>query len=126
MSRPTSNTLKTVLLTGLAVVAAALIVPLWTSGPVRAQDAGGLATGRYLAVAGRVTGESYGIYLIDTHSGSMAVYQYLASRKTLRLLAARNVNYDLQLDALNTEPAPREIQELVQQHRRLGETPPER
>ena len=123
MSSPTSNTLKAVSLAALVAVAAALFVSLTSSPSAVAQDAAGIGAGRYLAVAGRVTGDSYGVYLIDTQSGTMAVYQWQASRNTLKLLAARNVNYDLQLDELNTEPSPREIHELVQQHRRLGETP---
>jgi hypothetical protein len=35
-------------------------------------------------------------------------------------MAARNYKFDVQLDEYNTEPLPREIQKLVQQHKRLG------
>jgi hypothetical protein len=77
-----------------------------------------------VAVVGPVSSETYGVYLIDADSGAMAVYEWVAAQKTLRLLAARNVNFDLQLDEYNTSPPPREIQELIQQHRRLGEAAP--
>lgn len=80
--------------------------------------------GDLLAVAGQITSDTYGIYLLDRTSGTMCVYQWLPSARKLRLMAARNYTFDLQLDEYNTEPLPRDIKKLVEQHRRLGGTTP--
>ena len=76
--------------------------------------------GRMLAVAGQVTGDSYGLYLLDRENGIITLYQWLPNIRKLRLLAARNVTYDLQLDEYNTEPSPGEIQKLVRESRSLN------
>ena len=77
--------------------------------------------GRFLAVAGQVADESYGVYLIDLEKGIITLYQWVPKTRTLRLVAARNCTYDLQLDEYNTEPPPKEIQSLVRETERLGE-----
>jgi len=76
--------------------------------------------GRMLAVAGQVTGDSYGLYLLDRENGIITLYQWLPNVRKLRLLAARNIAYDLQLDEYNTEPSPGEIQKLVRESRSLN------
>ncbi len=84
--------------------------------------------GKYLVIAGKLTDKTYGMYLLDTDSGIIAVYQWLpGGRNTgkLRLLAARNTTYDLQLDEYNTEPSPREIQSLVGQGKRINTVEPQ-
>ena len=48
------------------------------------------------------------------------MYQWQAGARKLRLLAARNCTFDLQLDEYNTEPSPNEIQNLVRQGRTLS------
>jgi len=77
--------------------------------------------GHVVAVAAKVTAETYGLYLIDLKHGTISVYQYLTSQRKLRLMAVRNFTFDVQLDEYNTEPPPREIRKLVQQHKRLVE-----
>jgi hypothetical protein len=96
-----------------------------TPAPARAQVTAAGETGPILAVAGQITGDSYGIYLFDRRRNVMTIYQWLPNVRKLRLLAARNVAFDLQLDEYNTEPSPAEIQDLVRQGRRLSspETP---
>jgi hypothetical protein len=74
--------------------------------------------GRFFAVAGQVTADSYGLYLVDTDTATVSVYQYLPNTKKLRLMAVRNVSYDLQLEEYNTEPSPREMKKLVEEQRR--------
>lgn len=85
-------------------------------------------SGRFLAVPGRLTGDSYGVYIIDLENGIINVYQWVPGRRgtgKLKLLAARNINYDLQLDEYNTEPSPKEIKKLVNQSRRLENSQPQ-
>jgi len=79
------------------------------------------AKGGVFAIAGQVTPDTYGLYLVDYENATICVYQYLPGNRQLRLMAARTYAYDRQLDVYNTQPSPREIKQLVEQHRRLGE-----
>ena len=80
------------------------------------------AAGEIVVVAGKVTAETYGLYLVDLKHGTISVYQYLSSKRKLRLMAVRRYTFDTQLDDYNTEPAPREIRDLVGKQKRLGAT----
>lgn len=73
--------------------------------------------------AGRISGETYGLYLVDTTNKTICVYQVdpRAKADKFRLMAARTYAYDVRLDELNTTPSPQEMQRLVEQHRRLKE-----
>ena len=71
------------------------------------------------AVAGKITSDTNGIYLVDLENATICVYQYVPGSRRLRLVAARTFAYDCQLDAYSTEPAPAEIKKLVQEQRRL-------
>ncbi len=109
----------------LGAVAGYLAVELVGEGPLAAaQVTTGAKARKVVAVAGQITGETYGVYLVDLEGGIIAVYQWLSGTKKLRLLAARNYTYDLRLDEYNTEPSPKEIRGLIRQSRRLGETEP--
>ncbi len=104
----------------LSSIATCLLMELhWGAADARAEVSTGGAGG-VVVVAGKVTAESYGLYLVDLKNGTISVYQYLSSKRKLRLMAVRNFTFDVQLDDYNTEPSPREIQKLVQQHKRLG------
>ncbi len=75
-------------------------------------------------VAGRISGETYGLYLVDYENKTLSVYQVAPKAKEkLRLMAGRTYAYDVRLDEYNTTPPPSEIKQLVEQHRRLSETP---
>ncbi|MGB2821442.1 MAG: hypothetical protein WBF17_10700 [Phycisphaerae bacterium] len=103
----------------LSVIATCLLIELGSGvSDARAEVSSGQA-GDVVVVAGKVTADSYGLYLVDLRNGTISVYQYLASIRKLRLMAARNFTFDVQLDDYNTEPSPRDIQKLVQQHKRL-------
>jgi len=105
----------------LSAIATCLVIELgFGLSEARAEASSG-RDGSYVVVAGKVTSETYGLYLVDVEHGTISVYQYVPSKRTLRLMAARNFTFDVQLDEYNTEPSPREIQRLVQQHKRLGE-----
>ena len=105
----------------LAAVSLALSVELVRGiEPAKAQLAAPEGSGRILAVVGQITSDSYGLYLVDLESGIITLYQWQPGARKLRLLAARNTTFDLQLDEFNTTPSPNEIEKLVRQSRRLG------
>ena len=74
--------------------------------------------GKVFAIAGQVTKDTYGLYLVDMENGTICVYQFLDSGR-LRLMAARTFIYDCQLDSYNTEPLPQDVAKLVTKARRL-------
>lgn len=80
---------------------------------------GSAADGRVLVVAGQVTRDTYGLYLVDLDNRTICIYQWLPGSRKLRLMAARTYTYDRELDEYNTEPSPREIRDLVRKARRL-------
>jgi len=104
-------------LIGLATIAGLLLVQLAADGPIARGQVTAAEEGGVFAVAGQITSDSFGIYLVDTERQTLTVYQWLPSVKKLRLLAARNYRFDLGLDEFNTEPSVREIQQLTREHR---------
>ncbi len=109
----------------LAVVAAVLLMELGTT-PSWAQPASAAKGPGVLVVAGQVAPDSYGLYILDAETATMAIYQWLPSVKQLKLLAARNYSYDLQLEDYNNDPktTPGEIRKMVEQQRLMGATRP--
>ena len=104
----------------LSMMAGMLLVKVLETPTATAQVSVAGESGKYLAVAGQLSNDEYGLYLIDREKGVIAVYQWQPNPRKLRLLAARNTEYDLNLDEYNTEPSPNEIQTLVRQSRRLS------
>jgi hypothetical protein len=111
---------------GLAVAACAL---LWQVAGGAAQDARTPApSSGVMIVTGPAGGGAPGVYLVDTKNSTMCVYQWVQSRNKpqgmmeLRLMAARNYGFDLQLDDYNNdkETSPGEVKKLVEQQRRMG------
>jgi len=109
----------------LSALAGALVSQVvLTSSRAQAQTASsGKETGVF-ALAGQLTRDNYGIFLVDSASGTMAIYEWVPDRaqgRKLHLVAARNFTFDLQLDDYNnSEPLPRDVQSLVKQQRKLG------
>jgi len=102
------------------VLAGALLAPQAGAQVGAAQaPAYGAAGGGVFAIAGQITRDTYGLYLVDARQGTICVYQYLSAKRTLRLLAARTFVYDRQLDSYNTEPKPADIAKMVAEARRL-------
>jgi len=79
--------------------------------------------GRVFAVAGQLTKDTYGLYLVDLDNATICMYEWIPQTRKLRLQAARTYLYDSQLDEYNTEISPREVRKLVWQQKRLGEVP---
>jgi len=106
----------------LGVAATCLLVHAATDNSPGYGEAGGGAAGNVIAVAGRVTADTYGLYLVDTKNATISVYQFIPGKHQLRLMASRTYLFDTKLDEYNTEPPPSEIKKLVEQQKRLGET----
>ena len=106
----------------LLVIAAALLSEvLRPTRRAAAQVASGTQSGEIFAVAGKITEDTYGLYLINRETAIITVYQWVPGKPgKLKLAAARNCTFDLQLDDYNTKPPPREIKGLVRAARRLG------
>lgn len=111
----------------LAVILLAVIVVMlgrelvFSVPPADAQTgwAGGAGQdGKVFAIAGQVTKDTYGLYLVDMKNGTICVYQFRDGGR-LRLMAARTFIYDSQLDSYNTEPLPQDVAKLVARARRL-------
>jgi hypothetical protein len=113
----------------LAVAAGAL---LWLAASGAAEDgpsgaSGAAGSNGVLIVTGPAVTGAPGLYLVDTRSQTMCVYQWVQARNKpqgmmeLRLMAARNYGFDLQLDDYNNdkETSPGEVRKLVEQQRRL-------
>jgi hypothetical protein len=114
------------LLAALAVIATGLLVSLalaaTTSPTTSPADTG--PSGPITVVAGPISGQTYGLYLVDEGRRTISVYQVNPKAKEkLVLMASRTYAFDVRLDDYNTYPPPREIQQLVQQHKRLEENP---
>lgn len=110
----------------LAMAAGAL---LWEAAAGSAQEArvgvsggagGGTSPGAgTLVVAGQITRDTYGLYLVDPPSSRICVYLWVPGGPSgkLKLVAARNYTYDLQLNEYNTELLPGEIKKIVDEAR---------
>lgn len=121
---------KWVIVVLLSVIATCLLIEVGAStldartAQAGAQaGAGGGAKAGLFAVAGQITRDTYGMYLVDAERGTICVYQYVPTTRKLYLRAARNITFDLLLDAYNTELPPQEVKKLVEQHKRLKEKP---
>jgi len=107
-----------VILAGVAVFLGAELV---SGGRPAHGQAGLVQSGNVLADAGRIAADTYGLYLIDRDEGIIVVYQWVPGKPgRLKLVAARNCTFDLELDEYNTEPSPGEIRALVREGKRLG------
>ena len=107
---------------GLGVVAAGLLVSL---GFTAAGGSGSAARPErrddIFVVAGQISRETYGLYLVDYKNSTICVYQLTPRDRQLRLVAARTYAYDVQLDAYNTpeEMSPSEVRRIINKQRRL-------
>jgi len=107
------------IVSGLIGVAGVLAGALLAPQAGAQVGAGGTSDGGVFAIAGQITRDTYGLYLVDPRQGTICVYQYISAKRTLRLLAARTFVYDRQLDSYNTEPKPADIAKMVAEARRL-------
>ena len=108
----------------LSVIATCLLIEVGRGLPAALGEPSVASSGggEVIVVSAQIAADAYGVYLLDTKRGTMAVYQFQPSKRTLRLMAVRSYGFDVQLDEYNTEPSPLEIKKLVQQQQRLSDT----
>jgi hypothetical protein len=83
------------------------------AGPAAPQIAGG-GSGLYI-MPGQFASTIWGCYLLDADRQTLCVYEYIQGHKQLRLVAARDVSHDRQLQNFNTpNPTPDEVDRIVQ------------
>jgi len=85
-----------------------------------AQSTRSAAGAGVFTVAGQITANTYGLYLVDTENGTICLYEYDARERTLHLRAARTYRFDTRLDDFNTSPPPEEMRDIVEKHKRLS------
>ena len=114
----------------LSALSGALVTQaLWTSAEARAQTT---TSGKdnVFAMAGQLSKDNYGIFLVDSGNSTMAIYEWVPDRvqgRMLRLVATRNFAFDLQLDDYNNAAkTPREIKEIAEKQKRLDEVRPQK
>lgn len=86
-------------ITGLIVLNAVLLLVLGvlclTPQPASAQ-LGGLRSGSYTMIAGRVSGQTTSsVYIVELNSGRMVAVQYDDSRKIINVQGTRDIAADL-------------------------------
>ena len=109
----------------LGIIAAGLLVSLGMSAAVaQSQPVGEGGKENIFVVAGQISRETFGLYLVDYKNSTICVYQYTKKDRMLKLLAARTYIYDVQLDAYNTpkEMSPAEVRRMINKQKRLKST----
>jgi hypothetical protein len=105
----------------LGITAAGLLVSLGVTVSGRPGRAGLAEQKHIFVVAGQISRETYGLYLVDYKNSTICVYQLTPRERKLRLVAARTYAYDVQLDAYNTPEAmsPAEVRRIINKQVRL-------
>jgi hypothetical protein len=81
------------------------------AGPVVPPIAGG--NGVYLMPA-QFSVNTWGCYIMDTDAQTVCAYEYFPRGEGLKLVAARNFQFDRQLKRYNTSPNPDEVKRLIE------------
>ncbi|MEM7807261.1 MAG: hypothetical protein AAF561_04035 [Planctomycetota bacterium] len=76
--------------------------------------------GVYL-MPGQMASNVWGVYVLDTDTGSLLAYRYDAGGNRLLLLAARDIGADRGLRDFNTLPSPAEIERQLDLERTMRE-----
>jgi len=97
-------------------------VVVLTAGEAEAASVSGAGKDNVFVVAGQISRETYGLYLVDYNNKTICVYQYTSGNRKLQLVAARTYEFDVKLDSYNSsDPLPGEVRELVGKQKRLKE-----
>jgi len=106
----------------LSMLVGALGAELLLSAPASEAEAASAGGGGAFAIAGKITADTYGLYLVDAHNGTICLYEYLPTERRLWLRAARSYVSDVKLEEYNTQPSPKEILKMVSEARRSKDT----
>lgn len=69
------------------------------------------------AFTGELTKGSLGVFMVDVDAGTIWCYEYVAGKRKLRLVAARDWRFDRYLENFETEPPPEVVQEILEEQR---------
>jgi len=72
------------------------------------------------AFSGQLTKSTYGVYVVDTDTATMWMYEYLGTKGCLRLAAARSWRFDRYLENHNACDLPPEAVEQMIEEQRLN------
>ena len=127
-NKPASSNRRRAVQWSVIIAVSLVAAAAWTlanidlpSASAQAVQAGGEPAGMF-AVAGQITPDTYGLYVVDPKRGSVVVYEYVPARRQLHLRAARSIVYDLQLESYNTAPDPAEVADMVRRARTISDT----
>ena len=116
-SKNAARWLMVILLTVIVVMLGSELFSSSSGADAKTGWAGG-EEGKVFAIAGQITKDTYGLYLVDMKNSTICVYR-LTNTGQLKLAAARTFIYDCQLDSYNTEPKPKDVAKLVAKQVRL-------
>jgi hypothetical protein len=115
-----SQALTWVIAVALVVIAVCLVLLLDQRSVVRAQPLSSAGARGVFAFTGQLTKGTYGVFMVDVDTATLWCYEYLPSKRELRLVAGRAWTYDRYLKNFNGgQPTPEEVKELVEQQRAL-------
>ncbi len=92
--------------------------------PLPAALGGGAARGGMTVMPAQMTVNTYGCFVLDADHQTLTAYQFLPGEKDLKLVAARDVQYDRQLTDFNTAPSPTDVRHLVEEQDRPSRSAP--
>jgi len=72
---------------------------------------------------GQVSDHTWGCFLLDVDSQTLCAYQFKGGKAQLELIAARNYKFDRRLANFNTTPAPRAIEQILQEEQKAIRAP---
>lgn len=90
------------------------------SGMAFAQPTTSAGARGVFAFSGQLTKNTYGVYVVDTDTATMWMYEYLGAKGCLRLAAARTWRFDRYLENHNTCDLPPETVEQMIEEQRLN------
>ncbi|MCK5113898.1 MAG: hypothetical protein KAR11_03970 [Phycisphaerae bacterium] len=110
-----------VVLLGLSAAAIGLLLFLGLGeGYAQGQTATVTPDSKIFVTVGRISRETYGLYLVDYENKTICIYQVTPEKgRSLKLISARSYKYDVQLDAYNTpdEMSPAVVKEMVERRK---------
>ncbi len=93
------------------------------SGPLdgiaMGQMSGGAGARGVFALAGQLSKNTYGVYVVDTDALTIWAYEYLPQKGCMRLAASRTWRYDRYLESHNVcDLPPEKVEEMVELQRK--------
>ncbi|HUU84143.1 MAG TPA: hypothetical protein VM243_11630 [Phycisphaerae bacterium] len=117
---PRTSVVTWVIAGGLVVIATCLVLLIDQGSVARAQPVSHAGARGVFAFTGQLSKGTYGLFMVDVDTATVWCYEYLPSKRELRLVACRTWKYDRYLEDFNSgTPTPEEVEQLVEQQRAL-------